>query len=252
MCTLLIAWQVGPALVVAANRDEFYARPAAPAQFWADAPDLLAGRDLAAGGTWLGVTRDGRFAAVTNLREPGVAVPPGAPSRGALVAGFLRGALDPGDYVAALEPRRYAGFNLVVADSRELWYVGSRSAPRRLPPGVHGVSNAPLGASWPKVVRGTARLAALVEAGAAAPDALLALLADTTPADDAALPDTGVGLAMERTLSPLFIAGPVYGTCCSTAVVVDAGRVDFCERTTRPPGPGPEVREAFLLRSPGR
>jgi len=239
MCTLLLAWQVDPArpLIVAANRDEFRARPSAVAHFWPEAPQLLAGRDLLAGGTWLGVTRQGRFAALTNVREPAVAAPPGAPSRGRLVLDFLRGAAPPADYLAGLDAGAYAGFNLVVGDVDALWYLGNRCGePRPLTPGVHGLSNAGLDTPWPKVRRGRARLGELAGAGRATPTALLALLADERAADDVELPDTGVGLALERLLSPLFIAGAAYGTCSSTALVFHAdGRVEFRERTTGPP-----------------
>ncbi len=254
MCTLLFAWQVDPArpLVVAANRDEFYARPAAPAQLWDDAPQLLAGRDLQAGGTWLGVTRSGRFAALTNVREPGLATPADAPSRGRLVAEYLRGSGAPGDYVRGLEPAAYAGFNLVVGDRGSLWYLSNRAGPaRRLGPGVYGVANAALDDPWPKVVRGRERLAGLLASGRVEASELLDLLADRSPVADEALPDTGVGLALERMLSPLFITSPNYGTCCSTALIIlrDA-TVEFRERTHNPralsrEGAAPEVAMAL-------
>jgi len=251
MCTLLLAWQVDPArpLIVAANRDEFRARPTAAAHFWPEAPQLLAGRDLQAGGTWLGVTRQGRFAALTNVREPGVASAPEAPSRGRLVAEFLRGTMAPGAYLAGLDAGAYAGFNLVVGDMDALWYLSNRTGDLQpLAPGVHGVSNAGLGTPWPKVRRGRARLAELVGMETATPERLLALLADETAAEDADLPDTGVGLAMERLLSPLFIAGPVYGTCSRAALVCHAdGRVEFCERTTAPqPGQARDAAFEFV------
>ena len=238
MCTLLLAWQVDPQrpLVVAANRDELYARPSAQAQRWAEAPQVLAGRDLQAGGTWLGVTRGGRFAALTNVREPAVASPPQARSRGGLVAAFLRGEGPPEEFLMGVEPALYAGFNLVVGDASSLWYLSNRAGPmRRLEPGVYGLANAGLDDPWPKVVRGRAGLEALVGAGEASPTRLLELLADRTPAAEAELPDTGVGLALERMLSPLFIASPAYGTCCSTAVVMHRdGAVEFHERTRNP------------------
>lgn len=239
MCTLLFAWQVDPArpLIVAANRDEFHGRPTAPAQRWADAPRVFAGRDLLAGGTWLGVGPGSRFAALTNVREPGVAVPAEARSRGELVAEFLRGDEAPGDYLARLDPAQYAGFNLVVADARALWYLSNRSGPARaLGPGVYGISNAALDTPWPKVVRGRERLAALVAAGAATTEALLDLLADRAPAADAELPDTGVGLALERMLSPLCIVGPDHGTRSSTALIIlRDGTVEFRERSLGQP-----------------
>lgn len=252
MCTLLLAWQVDPRrpLVVAANRDEFYARPAERASFWSDAPQILAGRDLQAGGTWLGVTRAGRFAALTNVREPGLPAPPHAPSRGRLVADFLRGDEPPEDYLERLQPADYAGFNLVVGDRSSLWYLSNRAGPaRRLGPGVYGVANAALDSPWPKVTHGRARLAALMAGGEPDTRALLEMLADPTPAVDAELPDTGVGLAMERLLSPLFIASPVYGTCCSTALAVHQdGAVEFCERTQNPLAPAGPGEVGYLVR----
>ena len=253
MCTLLFAWQVDPSrlLVVAANRDEFYGRATAAAAFWADAPQLLAGRDLQAGGTWLGVTRDGRFAALTNVREPGVSTPPHAPSRGRLVADFLLGRDAPAAYLASLRPADYAGFNLVVGDARSLWYLSNRAGPARaLGPGVYGVSNAVLDAPWPKVLRGRERLAALVSGGADTP-ALLDLLEDRSPAADAELPDTGVGRTMERLLSPLFIASPAYGTCSSTAVVVHRdGALEFHERTQNPQAPAGPGEVVYAVAAP--
>ncbi len=250
MCTLLFAWQVDPArpLIVAANRDEFHARPTAAASTWprdaeADAPEIVAGRDLQAGGTWLGVTREGRFAALTNVREPLVAPPPGARSRGGLVAEFLRGRAAPGEYLAGLAPDTYAGFNLVVGDRSSLWYLSNRSGPARaLGPGVYGVSNAALDTPWPKVRRGRENLARLVAAGEASPEAVLALLADRAPAPDAELPDTGVGLVMERVLSPLCVVSPGYGTRSSTALTIHRdGVVEFRERSHDAPGDGSDV-----------
>jgi uncharacterized protein with NRDE domain len=144
MCLILLAWQVRePPLIVAANRDEFHARPAAPAAFWEDRPAILAGRDLEARGTWMGISRSGRFAAVTNYR--GAREARAAESRGALVTGFLDAHMTPGEYVQALLPRSdsYSGFNLLASDGRELWWMSNRDgAPRRLQPGIYGLANA--------------------------------------------------------------------------------------------------------------
>lgn len=253
MCTLLVAWHAHPelALVVAANRDEAYDRATERARFWSDAPDLLAGRDLVAGGTWLGVTRGGRFAAITNVREPGVPAPPGVQSRGELVAGFLRGAMTPEAYLAGVTPGRYAGFNLVVGDRQSLWYLSNRQAgPRRLVPGIHGVANAAMDTPWPKVARGKERLAGLVAGGEVGLADLQALLHDRTIAPDEALPDTGIGLLGERLLSPLFVESPIYGTCSSTALVVtQGGLAAFSERTTNPEAGtfGAEVAVEFVV-----
>lgn len=203
------------------------ARPTAAARFWPRRRSCSPVAIFQAGGTWLGVTREGRFAALTNVREPGVAPLPGRPSRGRLVVNSCAERWHPGP-VAGLDAGAYAGFNLVVGDMDTLWHLSNRSGgPRPLPPGVHGVSNAGLGTPWPKVRRGRERLGELVSAGAATPEALLGLLADEVVAGDAELPDTGVGLELERLLSSLFIAGPGYGTCSSTALVCQrrAGRV---------------------------
>lgn len=244
MCLILLAHDAHPRyrLVVAANRDEFYARPTAPAAWWPDAPDVLAGRDLRGGGTWLGVTRGGRFAAVTNFRET-VPAAPDAPSRGHLVGGFLRGADAPGAYLDALAARagEFAGFNLLVGEGADLRWLGNRGGPgRALEPGVHGLSNALLDTPWPKVVRGTAGLAAaLAGGGEVDPEALFRVLWDAEPAPDAHLPDTGVGPERERMLSSPFIRTLDYGTRASTVLLVGRdGRVRFVERTVAPGGDG--------------
>ncbi|HEX2208992.1 MAG TPA: NRDE family protein, partial [Longimicrobium sp.] len=200
MCLIALALDGHPAyrLVMAANRDEFYARPTAPAEWWSDAPDVLAGRDLREGGTWMGVTRAGRVAAVTNYRDPELAQLQGAPSRGALVADFLRGSADAEAYARGLARRaaRYNGFNLLVGDEGGWFYVSNRAeGVRRLEPGVYGLSNALLDTPWPKVVRAKAAMEdALAAAEGDAWDAgLWEMLADRVIAADDSLPDTGVG-----------------------------------------------------------
>lgn len=240
MCLVLLAHDAHPLyrLVVAANRDELYARPTAPAAWWPDAPEVLAGRDLRGGGTWMGITRAGRFAAVTNFRET-APVAPDAPSRGHLVGGFLRGRGTPGAYLRALAGRagEYAGFNLLVGEGGDLRYLGSRAGEARaLAPGVYGLSNALLDTPWPKVERGRAGLAAALDGGGEAdPEALFRVLWDAEPAPDAQLPDTGVGLERERMLSSPFIRGAEYGTRASTVLLVRRdGRVSFVERTVAP------------------
>lgn len=235
MCLILFAWQARARyrLVLAANRDEFYARPAAPMDWWPERPTVLAGRDLEAGGTWFGVTRDGRFAAVTNHRDPHRNVD-GRPSRGALVADYLGGDAAPGDYLAALARRGedYNGFNLLVGDRETLWYYGNRDgAPRPLAPGVYGLSNALLDTPWPKVRHGKHALATALAQPEVAPEALFTLLAERREAPDAELPATGVSLEWERRLSPLFIASEHYGTRCSTVLLLgDDGCVQVHER----------------------
>ena len=264
MCTLLLAHRADPEypLVIAANRDELYERPTLRAAFWDDAPDVLGGRDGVAGGTWLGVHRDGRWAALTNVREPD-RHDPRAPSRGALVRDFLTapgaGARSPADYLAAVAPRAHAynGFNLVVGRAGdELWYLSNRDdrSPRPVAPGVHGVSNAVLNTPWPKVRSGREELTrALAGPRPLEPEHLLTLLHDRRRAADDDLPRTGVPLAVERELSALFIATPRYGTRCSTVVLVDRrGRARFVERATDPTTPphAADVRREFTLARP--
>ncbi|WP_374263106.1 NRDE family protein [Zoogloea sp.] len=227
MCLILVAWRAHPdyPLVVAANRDEFFARPAAPAAWWRDEADpaaIFAGRDLEAGGTWLGLTRSGRFAGLTNYRDP-LRVRDGTPSRGALVADFLASGERTETALARLrvEGPRYNGFNLFVSDGDTLGIYESESgAARVLEPGLHALSNHLLDTPWPKVTAGKSRLA---RALSALPDdtPLRELLRDDRPAPDAALPRTGVSLAWERMLSSAFIRAPGYGTRCSTVVTRD-------------------------------
>lgn len=237
MCILLVAHDVHShnRLVLAANRDEAYDRPAAPAAFWEDAPDVLAGRDLRDGGTWLGVTRAGRWSALTNFREPG-GRREGAPSRGGLVAGFLRGVQRPAAFVReqADAAAAYNGFSLFCGDGSGLAFLSNRDgAPRLLAPGLYGLSNGPLDTPWPKVELGKLRLAALL---AAPPpldeEGVFALLADVSRPSDEELPDTGVGIEVERALSPIFVATERYGTRCSTLLALDReGSATFVERT---------------------
>ncbi len=220
-------------LVVAANRDEWRDRPTQPAHWWPEHPDLLAGRDLRAGGTWMGVTRAGRFAAVTNFRDPGDKRST-ARSRGNLVTEYLSGGESPRAFLAALVARagEYNGFNLIVGDRASLWYFGSREAEARaIEPGIHGLSNHLLDEPWPKVVRArTAMQQALRE-----PDPvprLFSALADPAGASDGELPDTGVGIAWERRLASPLIIGADYGTRSSTVLTAtDEGALRFEERT---------------------
>jgi uncharacterized protein with NRDE domain len=255
MCLILIGWQSHPdfPLVIAANRDEFLRRPTARAAFWADAPDLVAGRDLEAGGTWLGVSRTGRVALLTNHRDPRSHLE-GAPSRGALVAEFLKGEENPGDFLRRKEGEAtlYNGFHLVVGDLSELWYfTNTGGRPQRLSPGIHGISNGPVDEPWPKVTRSTRRLSRLLEGSSAPnPAALLDLLSDRERAADAELPSTGVPLEWERLLSSVFVEGETYGTRSSTALLVfEDGGVRVVERTFedgRPVPPDPDAAIATL------
>ncbi len=237
MCLIVLALGVHPQfpMVLAANRDEFFARPTAPAATWTDLPQITGGRDLEKGGAWLATSARGAFAAVTNFRDPAQRHPKPR-SRGALVADFLTGAVSAMSYVqgAVEQGDRYDGFNLIAGDDSGVWYGSNRGGGlSRLRSGIHGLSNHLLGTAWPKVRRATAAVAAAL----ALPDdaietAMLHALADDAAASDAELPDTGVGLEWERRLAPAFIRGTAYGTRCSTLVIADAdGRGTLTERT---------------------
>lgn len=235
MCLIVVGWHAHPdyPLVVAANRDEFFARPATPAHWWSDAPDLLAGRDLEAGGTWMGVTRRGRFAALTNYRDPSQKRP-GAPSRGALV----RRCLDDARATEAVLQNiadlsgDYAGFNLFACDGRTLGiHESTTGGVRRLGPGIYGLSNHVLDTPWPKVRLARGRFAAALDA-LPGDDALLALLRDDAPAAAEQLPNTGLSAEWERWLSSAFIRAPGYSTRCSTVITfARSGQVRFREWT---------------------
>ena len=245
MCLILLAWQTHPdyPLVVAANRDEFFARPTAPAAFWADAPHILAGRDLQGGGTWLGINRQGRFAALTNYREGGVQRSD-APSRGALVADFLAAESESElelnqeseaeRYLATLATRAadFNGFNLLVGDARQMAYYANRgSSPRHLLPGIYGLSNHLLDTPWPKLA--SAKLA-FAEALNALPnfESFFGLLADQEIVADERLPNTGVALEWERQLSAIFVSSSTYGTrACTVLTVRKDGYTTLTERS---------------------
>lgn len=235
MCLIVIAWKARDdlPLIVAANRDEWRDRAAQPAHWWFDAPGILAGRDLKAGGTWMGVTRAGRFAAITNFRDPAERRST-APSRGALVTEYLLSGDPPERFLASIAARAgaYNGFNLIAGDGATLWYFGSREGVlRAVEPGVHGLSNHLLDEPWPKVRRGRAVMEEALRDADPAPR-LFRMLSDANPAADAELPDTGVGITWERRLATALITGEEYGTRCSTVVTFAAnGAVRLEERT---------------------
>lgn len=240
MCLIIFAHRPDAdlPLVVTANRDEFFSRPTREAGFWDDEnlPGILAGRDLQAGGTWLGVTRSGRFAAVTNIRDP-ARQQPKPRSRGDLTRNFLASSDSAEDYCRSLQPSfdDFAGFNLLVSDGRSLCYVNNHAQIiETLEPGLYGLSNGRLNSDWPKVRRGREQLGALLDEPAAlSTDSLLAMMTDRRLAVDAELPQTGVPKALERTLSAAFIHYPQesYGTRCSSALIVDRqGRMRFSEQ----------------------
>lgn len=224
MCVIAFAWNVHPRwrLLLIGNRDEMHARPSTPLQRWTDPPGILAGRDLEAGGTWMGVREAERAAVVTNVRDPR-ASKDGA-SRGWLVSDFLRGADTAARYAAVLatDAARYHPFNLLLFDADSARFVSNHPGVRvrGIEPGVHGLSNGDLDAPWPKVRRATAALRGWLDRGAGDFAPLFTALADETRAPDAELPDTGVGLELERQLSPLFVRGERYGTRATTLIAV--------------------------------
>jgi uncharacterized protein with NRDE domain len=237
MCLLIFAHQISPEypLLVAANRDEFHARPTAPADWWPEHTGLLAGRDLASGGTWMGVTGDGRFAAVTNFRDPARSAP--APrSRGELPLNFLRETHDAATYLneVAGNAASYAGFNLLVGDEQALWYFtnSDNRPPLQLPPGLYGLSNATLDTPWPKVLIGKDKLQALLDTDAVTHDALAAVVSDRQQADPGTLLDSHSAAAMEALLSAQFIVTDSYGTRSTTTLWQAAdGSIDWREQS---------------------
>lgn len=224
MCLIVVAHRAHPdfPLIVAANRDEFYRRPAMAAAFWTDQPQVLAGRDLQGGGTWLGVTRQGRWAALTNVR--GSRPVADGPSRGLLVSGFLQGHEAPQTYLnrLAAQGHRYAGFNLLAGDCHSLaCFSNCDDGLRILDPGYYGLSNHLLDTPWPKVERAKARIKALVECRVFHPDGLWDMLADRRLPQENGLPDTGLDPQRERALGAIFVRLPGYGTRCSTLLLID-------------------------------
>ncbi len=236
MCLIVFAHNCHPEyqLILGANRDEFRDRPADPAGFWSDALHLLAGRDRQAGGTWMGVTTAGKFAAITNYRDPcQQMVDP--PSRGKLVSDYLLNEnLTPEDHQAALnrDGQLYDGFNLLYGTIDKLYYFTNRGGSSGLvSPGIHGLSNHLLDTHWAKVTAATSRLDSIVQHRSIDPEEMLAALSDPVPFADNLLPETGVGLERERMLSPLFIENEEYGTRSSTVILVNRnGQVSFTER----------------------
>jgi uncharacterized protein with NRDE domain len=247
MCLIALAYKVHPRfpLILAANRDEFLDRPAEPAHFWKDAPEILAGRDKRAGGTWMGITRSGRFAAITNYRDMRMTFPAG-PSRGLLVREALERGID------TKGTKAYAGFNLIYGPVDDIRYHNNiEGTDEPLKPGVHGLSNHFLDTPWPKVVKAKQQLEkVLALPDAELPEALFRLLSDEATAADASLPDTGLPIEMERAASSIFIKTPGYGTRCSTVLLVGAdGKVLFTERNAQT---GDTVAKRFELTVPRR
>ena len=235
MCLIFISFKYHPTykLIVAANRDEFYARRTAPAAYWEDSPSVLGGRDLEAGGTWMGMSQSGRISMLTNYRDL-KGLKTDAPSRGHLVSRYLETEIRPEQYIRNVEKdgAAFNGFNIVIGDTRELWYCSNYSnGIRQLEPGLYGLSNHLLDSPWPKVVRGKQKIAPLLARRELKPDDLMDALFDDALAPDEQLPDTGIGLERERALSSMFIKAGNYGSRCTTVVLVDqSDHVTFAER----------------------
>ena len=235
MCLIFISLQEHPTykLIVAGNRDEFYNRKTAAAGFWEDHPEILAGRDLQAGGTWMGISRSGNVGMLTNYRDPGN-INPVAPSRGQLVSDFLQSSEPPYNYLSTLsnKGKGYNGFNLIVGSAEELWYYSNyKKGVEKLSHGFHGISNHLLDTPWPKLIRGKQKMEAALKRSDVSPENLFEILYDDHLAPDTQLPNTGLSLERERALSSMFIKTENYGSRCSTVILVDRGNnVLFSER----------------------
>ena len=241
MCLVALAWKTHPRwrLLMAGNRDEFHARPTAPLAEWRQVPGLKAGRDLQSGGTWVGADARGRAAVVTNVRDP-LAASTG-PSRGQLPVQFLQGDRDALAATAALASNAaaYAPFNLLLVDADACAYLGNHPhlEQHAIAPGIHGMSNGGFDVAWPKTTRLCGALENWIHGGNEDISPLWAALADEHIADDGQLPDTGVGMELERLLSAAFIRGEAYGTRASTLIGIDyQGRGFISERRFGPNG----------------
>ncbi|MGG3467558.1 NRDE family protein [Neobacillus pocheonensis] len=250
MCLILFAYKVHPVykLIVAANRDEFYKRPTAPAYFWEDSPDILAGRDLEKMGTWMGVTNKGRFAALTNYRNP-KEVAEGKRSRGELVADALKYNGNLNDYMRELAGNKdkYPGYNLLAGDTDELYYYSNIGQElRKLEAGIYGVSNHLLNTEWPKVRIGKEGLAKIITGKQEnIIENLFSLLQNAERASDELLPNTGVPLDMEKMLSPLFIKSDSYGTRSSAIMFMADNEIQYLERVF---GNGSTTNQKFRIK----
>jgi uncharacterized protein with NRDE domain len=235
MCLIVFAYQVHPVykLIVAANRDEFYGRPTALARYWEDSPDILAGRDLEKMGTWMGVTRAGRFAALTNYRDPKEETE-GKRSRGELVANALKHKGNVKDYMQGLVGKKdlYPGYNLLAGDGTELYHYSNKGQElQKMEPGIYGVSNHLLNTEWLKVQKGKEGMSKIINGEQdELVEKLLNMLQNTDQAPDELLPNTGVSLEWERMLSPLFIKSENYGTRSSTVMLMSDKEIQYVER----------------------
>ena len=236
MCLILFAYEMhrDHRLILGANRDEFYERPTAPLDWWEDHPTVLAGRDLRGGGTWMGISRTGKLAGITNFRDP-AGLKNNAPSRGALVSDFLCGDEPARSYLEKvhLASEVYNGFNLILGDATGLFYYSNyQNEIHQLTPGIYGLSNRFIDSPWPKVETGKAHLTKLIQQGTVDDESIFNLLKNRQQPLEDQLPDTGVGMEWERILSPLFIHSDIYGTRSSSVIRMGKeGRIQFSERT---------------------
>ena len=245
MCLIAFAWRAHPRwpLAMIANRDELHGRPAAPADFLADAPEVFGGIDLRAGGSWLLASKRRRLAAITNVRV-GLSQEVAPRSRGDLVKGFAVSGASAEDFAASIAPHahEYGRFNLLLWDGVAMRCVGNhpRFHDDAVEPGLHALSNASLDADWPKARRAQRALAQWLSAQPETPgeaagiEPLFSALADTAVAPDDELPDTGVGPEIERRLSSPFVTGDTYGTRCSTVVLAGSTGIELIERRFGP------------------
>ncbi len=235
MCLIFLALNQHPTykLIVAANRDEFYARKTAPIHFWNNHPEIIGGRDLEASGTWMAMNKNGKISLVTNYRDP-ANINPKAPSRGRLVSDYLMNKETPSEYLGSLQPiaKQYNGFNLLVGSAEELWYLSNyKEGIQKLDNAVYGLSNHLLDTPWPKVERGKGKFKEVISSDLLEPDRLFDFLRDERVANDDQLPNTGVGKERELALSAMFIKMQGYGTRCSTVVLIDKKNcVSYSER----------------------
>ncbi|MFC4353938.1 NRDE family protein [Chryseomicrobium palamuruense] len=239
------------AFIMAANRDEFYDRPTAPARFWEEHPELLAGKDFHAGGTWLGISKTGRIAALTNYRDP-LSVQQDLISRGDIVKDFLTSSEPPKEFIDKLEDQKmsYNGFNVLLGTPKEMYYYSNmKSSGHLIPEGTHALSNKFLNTPWPKVDTARTLLSEYVDTNDEVNhEILLDFMVKTDQAQDHLLPDTGVGLDLERKLSSMFIHMPNYGTRCTTVITITHdGHVEFSERSYEETTVSSEVSYTFRI-----
>lgn len=241
MCLITFAYQNHPKynLILAGNRDEFYGRPTRKAQFWSEEgyPDILAGKDLKGGGTWLGVHKDGRWGTLTNYRDPSIQKED-PPTRGELVTDYLKSGRSAMDYLQDVTQKadEYNGFNLLLWDTKGFYHYSNQSKKViNISHGIHGISNALLDTPWPKLTSANRQLAEVIQEEEISKEKLFELLKDETKAAEEHLPVTGIPKDLEKAVSSIFIKTENYGSRCSTVLLIDKeGNIDFTERSYEP------------------